>query len=158
MDLFRSLRILGLKSILSSALTLEQEIYNLYSSLKAELTGLEVPPSLVRILDEELGHQQLIRDMKNGHLAEEEIERILGESDLRIHEPASIDALPADRYGPLLKQIEAILEKEEEIHRLFAGLHRKAKIPFVRRAFRFLEEQERIHLRVLERLLGRTES
>ena len=63
MGLLQSIRKLGLKSILSSALTLEEEIYSLYSSLKAEFAVIENPESLVRILDEELSHQSLIRDM-----------------------------------------------------------------------------------------------
>ena len=66
MSLLHSIRKLGLKSILTSALILEKEIYNLYSSLKAELDGIEIPHDLVRILDEELGHQNLIRDMIDG--------------------------------------------------------------------------------------------
>jgi rubrerythrin len=158
MDLVRSLKKLGLKSILSSALILEQEIYNLYNALKAELSGTEVPPSLVYILDEELGHQQLIRDLSEGRIGEEETKKILEGGDLHIHDPEAIEALPAERYGPILQRLQVILEKEVEIYRLFAGLHHKAKIPFVRRAFRFLEDQERTHVRVLERLLGREKS
>jgi rubrerythrin len=50
------------------------------------------------------------------------------------------------------------LTLEEEIYDLFAGLYRKSKIPFVRRAFRFLKEQEQTHVLLLERLLGKPNS
>ena len=158
MGLLRSIRRLGLKSILSSALTLEEEIYNLYSSLKAELAGIEIPRSLVRILDEELGHQSLIRDMIDNRIDDQELEQIIEGKDLHIHDPQAIEPLPAEEYGPIRRRLESILEKEREIYGLFAALRRKSKIPFVRRAFGFLEEQERTHLRVLERLLGLPES
>jgi rubrerythrin len=155
MSLLRALRTLGLKTILSAALALEREIFDLYSSLKAEPAGEEIPPSLARILDEEAGHQQLIRDVIDGRIEELELEAMLEAKDLHIHHPKQLVALSADRYAPLLERLDIILEKEKEIHGLFAGLHKKAKIPFVRRAFRFLEDQERIHVLVLERLLGR---
>ena len=155
MGLLRSIRKLGLKSILSSALTLEKEIYSLYSSLKAELAGVEIPDSLVRILDEELGHQSLIRDMIDERIDEQDLEKIIEGEDLHIHDPQAIQALPEDRFSQLRGRLETVLEKEREIYNLFAALHRKSKIPFARRAFGFLEEQEHVHVQVLERLLGR---
>jgi rubrerythrin len=156
MGLLRSIRNLGLKSILSSALTLEQEIYELYSSLKEGLSGVEIPRSLVRILDEELGHQNLIRDMIHDRIGEQDLEKIIEGKQLHIHDPLAIQALPEDRFGGLRSRLETILGKEKEIYNLFAALHRKSKIPFARRAFGFLEEQERVHVRVLEMLLGRS--
>ena len=156
MGLLQSIRKLGLKSILSSALTLEEEIYTLYSSLKAELAGIEVPQSLVRIVDEELGHQNLIRDMIDNRISDPELKQIIEGKDLQIHDPRAIQALPADRYGSIRRRLEIILEKEVEVYTLFSSLHRKSKIPFARRAFGFLEDQERTHLQVLERLLGRS--
>ena len=158
MRLVRCLRTLGYKSILSSALTLEEEIYSLYSALKTELSGRQLPPSLVRILDEELGHQQLIRDLSEGRIGEQEAARILEGGELHIHDPEAIVALDRERYDPILQRLRLILEKEVEIYRLFSSLRRKARIPFVRRAFRFLEEQEHTHVRILERLLGRENS
>jgi rubrerythrin len=158
MGLLQSMRKLGLRSILSSALTLEEEIYSLYSSLKAELIGTKVPQSLARILDEELGHQRLIRDMIDGGIGDPELEQIIAGKELHIHDPQAVQALAADRYGPVRRRLENILDKEREIYDLFAALHRKSKVPFARRAFGFLEDQERIHVMVLERLLGRSGS
>jgi len=158
MGLLQSIRMLGLKSILSSALNLEQEIYSLYSSLKTEIAGVGNPESLVRILDEELGHQNLIRDMIDNRISDQELKHIIEGKDLHIHDPQAIEPLAADRYGSLRTRLATILEKEREIHSLFASLHRKSKIPFARRAFGFLEDQERIHLQILERLLSRSGS
>ncbi|MBN2554228.1 MAG: hypothetical protein JXB06_15730 [Spirochaetales bacterium] len=158
MRLIRRLRTLGFRSILSSALTLEEEIYGLYSALNSELAGRQLHPSLVRILEEEIDHQQLIRDLIQGHIGEQEMDDILEGRDLHLHDPEAIEPLPAERCAPILERLEEILEKEVEIYLLFAGLHHKAKIPFARGAFRFLEEQERTHVRILERLLGRENS
>ena len=158
MGLLQSIRMLGLKSILSSALNLEQEIYSLYSSLKTEIAGVGNPEGLVRILDEELGHQNLIQDMIDNRISDRELKQIIEGKDLHIHDPQAIEPLAADRYGSLRTRLATILEKEREIHSLFASLHRKSKIPFARRAFGFLEDQEHIHLQILERLLGRPES
>jgi rubrerythrin len=158
MGLLQSIRKLGLKSILSSALTLEEEIYSLYSALKSELAGVQVPYSLVRILDEELGHQNLIRDMIDGRISDQGLKQIIKGKDLHIHDLRTIEELPPDRYRLIRSRLETILAKEREIYNLFAGLHRKSKIPFAHRAFGFLEEQERTHIEVLERLLGRSGS
>jgi len=158
MGLLQSIRMLGLKSILSSALNLEQEIYSLYSSLKTEIAGTGNPDSLVRILDEELGHQNLIRDMIDNRISDRELKQIIEGKDLHIHDPQAIEPLATDRYGSVRTRLATILEKEREIHSLFASLQRKSKIPFARRAFGFLEDQERIHLQILERLLSRSES
>jgi len=158
MGLLQSIRRLGLKSILSSALALEDEIYGLYSSLKAELAGSQVPHSLAQILDEELGHQHLIRDMIDDRISDQELKQIIEGRDLHIHDLRRIKELPADRYGSIRSRLETILAKERKIYNLFAGLHRKSKIPFAHRAFGFLEEQEHTHLEVLERLMGRSGS
>jgi rubrerythrin len=155
MSILHALRTFGLKSILSAALALEREIFDLYSSLKTDPAGGEIPPSLARILDEEAGHQHLLRDVIDGRIEELEPEAMFAAKDLHLHHPEELQPLSADRYGPLLERLETIIEKEREIHTLFAGLHKKAKIPFVRQAFSFLEEQERTHLLVLERLMGR---
>jgi len=158
MGVLRFFRRLGLKSILGSALTLEEEIYNLYASLKEELAELEVPPSIVHIVDEEAGHQSLIRDMITNRIGEEEMERILEGNNLHIHDSQSLEPLSKDRYGPVLRRLQIILDREREICDLFTGLYRKSKIPFVRRAFRFLKEQEQTHVLLLERLLGKPNS
>ncbi len=158
MGVLRFFRTLGLKSILSSALNLEEEIYNLYASLKGQLAGLEVPPSIVRIVDEEVGHQRLIRDMIANRISEEEMERILEGNNLHLHDLRALKPLSKRRYGPILQRLQIILDREREIYNLFAGLYSKSKIPFVRRAFRFLKEQERTHVLLLERLLGKPNS
>lgn len=155
MNVLRFFRRLGLKSILGSALTLEKEVYNLYTSLKEELAYLEVPPSIVRIVDEEVGHQSLIRDMIANHIGEQEMERILEEYTLHLHDPQSLEPLSEKRYGPLLRRLQTILDREREIYDLFSGLYKKSWIPSVRRAFRFLKEQEQTHVLLLERLLGK---
>jgi rubrerythrin len=154
MGLLHSIQTLGLKSILSSALTLEEEIYDLYSSLKTELAGTAIPPDLAAIVDEELGHKSLIQDMIHGRIDDQELEKIVEGVDLHIHNPQTTRELPADEYDQARRRLEKILGKEREIYDLFASLHRKSKIPFARRAFGFLEEQEHVHVQVLERLLG----
>jgi rubrerythrin len=154
MGLLRSIRRLGLKSILSSALTLEEEIFDLYNALKTELSGFDIPRDLAAIVDEELGHQGLLRDMIDGRIGEREVKRIIEGKGVHVHDPDKLQALPAEGYDPIRRRLEAILEKEREIYELFAALHRKSKLPFARRAFGFLESQEHVHVRVLERLLG----
>lgn len=158
MGVLHFFRTLGLKSILGSALTLEEEIYNLYASLNEELAELEVPSSIVHIVDEEVGHQNLIRDMIANRIGDEEMERILEGGNLHIHDPQALEPLSKNRYGPVLQRLEIILDREKEIRDLFTGLYRKSKIPFVRRAFRFLKEQEQTHVLLLERLLGKSNS
>ncbi len=156
MRLIRFFRRLGLKSVLRSALVMEEEIYNLYAGLKEELAGLEIPPSIARIIDEEVGHQRLLRDMIGKGLQPAQLDGILEGKPLHIHHPEEIKPLPARRYAPVLGRIENILHREEEVHNLFANLYRKAKIPFARRAFGFLQEQEQTHVLLLKRLLGKS--
>lgn len=91
-------------------------------------------------------------------IGEEEMERILEGGNLHIHDPQALEPLSKSRYGPVLRRLEIILEREREIYDLFTGLYRKSKIPFIRRAFRFLKEQEQTHVLLLERLLNKPRS
>ena len=158
MSVFHSIARLGLRSILSSALTLEREIFDLYTELKQDSSETEIPLSLAHILDEELGHQHLLQDMIAERIDERQMESIIKDKDLHIHDPASIEALPSSGYGVLRGRLEQILVKERQIYDLFASLQRKSKLPFARRAFGFFKQQERTHVQILERLLGVGES
>jgi rubrerythrin len=86
------------------------------------------------------------------------MERILEGNNLQIHNPQALEPLSKKRYGPVLQRLQIILDREREIYDLFAGLYRKSRIPSVRRAFRFLKEQEQTHVLLLERLLGKSNS
>ncbi len=147
-------RTLALRSILKSALTLEEEIHDLYSLLQAELVDVEMPESIKKIVLEEKEHQKLIRHMIVNRVSDEEMEKMLKGKILHVHHPEEIRPLSKQRYGSARTRIETVLKKEKEIHDLFAGLRKKSKIPFAKRAFRFLEEQEKTHVMLLERLLG----
>jgi rubrerythrin len=147
-------RTLALRSILKSALTLEEEIHDMYSLLQAELVAVEIPESIKKIVLEEKEHQKLIRHMLVNRIPDEEMERFLKEKIKHIHHPEEIRPLSKQRYGSAWARIETVLKKEKEIHDLFASFRKKSKIPFAKRAFRFLEEQERTHVLLLERLLG----
>jgi len=152
MGLFGFLGRLGLKSILRSALTLEEEIYGLFESLERELKGLEVPADILSITEEERRHQRLIRRMIDEELPEEKIEEIL--SGKTIHRIEEVKPLPGDRYAPVLERLRQIKRREEEVLLFFRSLYQKSKLPFVKRAFRFLTEQEQVHVNLLDRLLG----
>lgn len=156
MGLLRFLRTAALKSILASALTLEEEIYSLYDALKAECAAGKVPESILHIIDEEVGHQQLIRDMIAGKISATELEALLDGRELHIHHLQSLTPLSPQRHRRLVEHLTPILEREREVYNLFAGLYAKSKIPLARKAFRFLRDQEQMHVALLERLLRRS--
>ena len=57
-------------------------------------------------------------------------------------------------YAKLREQLRHIAEHERSIYEFFSSLERKSRLPFVKQAFRFLAEQEAVHVRLLERLLA----
>lgn len=157
MAIWRFLRRLGLKSILRSALTLEEEIYGLFEALPAELAGLELPESLKAIIGEEREHQQLLRDMIEGRLSEEEIQRLVSGRGPQVHDLRDLQPVTAGPYLGVVERLRRILQQEEGILRFFTSLWRQSRLPFVRAAFRFLAEQEQTHVLLLRRLLGEPE-
>ncbi len=86
----------------------------------------------------------------------EQLDSILEGKTLHIHHPEAVKPLSSRRYAPVLERIETILHREEEVYNLFVNLYRKTKIPFARRAFGFLKDQEQTHVLLLKRLLGKT--
>lgn len=154
MKILRRLGRLALRSILRSALDLEEEIYGLFEALPAELMGLELPECVRRIMAEEREHQKLLRDMIGGHLPDEEIEHLVAGVGLQVHDLQAVTPVPAGHYPDLVERLRRILRQEEEIWRFFSSLREKSRLPFARRAFRFLSEQEEIHVLMLRRLLG----
>ena len=151
MSLFDSLRRAGLRLILRNALALEKEIYGHFLALPEELAGLELPPSLQAIVEEEREHRRLLEELIAGRLAEEELEKALKER--RVHREEEVRPLDS-RYEPIREKLGHIAEHERAIYQFFHSLHEKSKLPFAKRAFRLLAEQEQVHVQLLERLLG----
>jgi rubrerythrin len=151
MGLFDSLRRAGLRLILKNALAVEEEIYGHFLALPEELAGLELPPSLQAIVQEEREHRRLLEELIAGRLAQEELEKALAERP--VHRLEEVRPLPA-RYEPLREKLSHIAEHERAIYQFFRSLYEKSKLHFAKRAFRLLAEQERVHVQLLERLLG----
>jgi rubrerythrin len=137
--------------ILRNALALEKEIYGHFLALPEELAGLELPPSLQAIVEEEREHRRLLEDLIAGRLSEEELEKALKER--RVHSEEEVRPLDS-RYEPIREKLVHIAEHERAIYQFFHSLCEKSKLPFAKRAFRLLAEQEQVHVRLLERLLG----
>jgi len=154
MGFLRALRRLALRSILRAALDLEEEIYGLFAALPAELDGRELPDHLRRIIAEEADHRTLLVQMIEGRLSEEEIELLLEGRALHVHDPDAIEPLTAGPQAGLVAPLRRILEQEQKIYRFFDSLWHHSSLPYVRKAFRFLAEQEQTHVQLLRRLLG----
>jgi rubrerythrin len=142
----------ALRLILRNALTLEEEIYAHFLDLPEELAGLELPPTLRAIVEEEREHRKLLSRMIAGPLAEADLERAL--QARHVHNLDQVRPLEA-RYDPIVEKLRHIAEHERAIYEFFRSLYEKSKIPFVKRAFHFLTRQEEVHVRLLERLLGK---
>jgi rubrerythrin len=149
--IFDALRRAGLRLILRNALALEQEIYGHFLDLPEELAGLELPPSLQAIVQEEREHRRLLEELIAGRLSEEELEQALTER--RVHHVQEVPPLEL-RYEPIRQKLVHIAEHERDIYRFFRSLYEKSKLPFAKRAFRLLTEQEEVHVRLLEQLLA----
>jgi len=136
--------------ILRSALSMEEQIAGHFEDLPEELSGLELPPALAAIVAEEREHRQLLRDLIEERLPEEELEKALVPH--RIHHVHEVQPLGPE-YAPLLEKLRHIAGHERAIYEFFRSLRDKSKLPFVKRTFAFLTEQEEVHVRLLERLL-----
>ena len=154
MGLLRRLRHLAQRSILKAALNLEQEIFGLFEALPAELDGLPLPDSLRLIIVEEAEHRRLLEQMIDDRLSEEEIRLLLDGRDLHLHDPQGLQPLAAGPQAVLVEPLRRILAQEEKICRFFGSLWHHSSLPFVRKVFRFLAEQEQTHVTMLRRLLG----
>jgi rubrerythrin len=149
--IFDSLRRAGLRLVLKNALALEEEIYGHFLDLPEELAGLELPPSLQAVVEEEREHRKLLEDLIAGRLSEQELERALKER--RVHREEELRPLEA-RYEPIREKLSHIAAHERAIYQFFRSLQNKSTLPFAKRAFRLLAEQEEVHVRLLERLLA----
>ena len=148
---FAFIRRATLRLILRNALALEEQIYAHFLDLPEELAGLELPPALRAIVEEEREHRRLLERMIAGEVGEEELER--ARSAPSAHHLDQVEPLPR-RYAPIREKLEHIAEHERAIYEFFRSLYDKSRIPLVKRAFRFLTEQEEVHVRLLDRLLG----
>jgi rubrerythrin len=146
-----------LKSILSAARDMEEEIYGLFEALPGELAGRPLPDSLRRIIAEEAEHRRLLEQMIAGRLSDEEIRLLLEARELHLHDPQALPPLAAGPRAELAEPLRRILAQEEKICRFFGSLWHRSNLPFVKKAFRFLAEQEQTHVTMLRRLLGEAE-
>jgi len=142
----------ALRLILRNALALEQEVYEHFQDLPELLAGQELPPPLQAIVEEERAPRRLLAMMIEGRLDEEQMERAL--EDRHLHDLDQVRPL-GPSYAPLVEKLQHIAGHERAIYACFRGLYEKSKVPFVKRAFRFLARQEEMHVRLLERLLAR---
>ncbi len=141
----------ALRLILRNALNLEEEIYAHFLDLPEELAGLELPAALQAIVEEEREHRRLLSRMMAGPLEESDLELAL--QARHAHDLEEVRPLEA-RYQPIVEKLRHIAEHERAVYEFFRSLYEKSKIPFVKRAFHFLTQQEEVHVRLLERLLG----
>jgi rubrerythrin len=151
MGIFDLFRRIALRLILHNALMMEEEIYAHFLDLPEEMAGLELPSSLTAIVEEEREHRRLLKQMIEGRLSDEQIEASLRARHVHhLHQVRPLEP----RYAPILDKLRHIARRERAIYEFFRSLYEKSRIPFVKRAFRFLTEQEETHVRLLERLLG----
>ena len=148
---FDFLRRAVLRLILSNALRLEEEIYAHFLDLPEELAGRDLPPALQAIVEEEREHRRLLKLMIEGRLEEGQLEQAL--EPRHVHHLEQVRPLEA-RYAPIMEELRHIAGHERAIYEFFRSLYEKSKIPFVKRAFHFLAQQEEVHVLLLERLLG----
>jgi rubrerythrin len=151
MGAFDFFRRAALRLILRNALALEEEIYTHFLDLPEALAGQELPPALQAIVEEEREHRRLLQQMIEGRLEEDRLEQAL--EPRHVHHLEQVQPLEA-RYAPIVERLRHIAEHERAVYEFFRSLYEKSKIPFVKRAFRFLTQQEEVHVRLLERLLG----
>lgn len=147
-DFFRRL---SLRLILRNALALEEEIYSHFLDLPEVLAGLELPAPLQAIVEEEREHRRLLTRMIEGRLDRGEIEKAL--EARHVHDLDKVRPLEA-RYAPIREKLRHIYGHERAVYEFFRSLYEKSSLPFVKRAFQFLTQQEEMHVRLLERLLG----
>jgi len=147
-ELFRRI---ALRLILRNALALEEEIYAHFLDLPEELAGMELPAPLQAMVEEEREHRRLLSRMIEGRLDSGEIEKALAAPHL--HNLDQVRPLEA-RYAPIVEKLRHIAGHERAVYEFFRSLYKKSSIPFVKRAFLFLTQQEEMHVRLLERLLG----
>ncbi len=148
LDFFRRI---ALRLILRNAQALEEEVYAHFLDLPEELAGLELPAPLQLIVEEEREHRRLLSKMIEGRLDHGEIEKAL--EARHVHDLDKVRPLEA-RYAPLREKLRHIYEHERAVYEFFRSLYEKSSLPFVKRAFLFLAQQEEMHVRLLERLLG----
>ena len=147
-DFFRRI---ALRLILRNALALEEEIYAHFLDLPEELAGLELPAPLQAMVEEEREHRRLLTLMIEGRLDHGEIEKAL--EARHVHDLDKVRPLEA-RYAPIREKLRHIYGHERAVYEFFRSLYKKSSLPFVKRAFQFLTQQEEMHVRLLERLLG----
>jgi rubrerythrin len=148
----RFFRHLGQRAVLRSALNLEEEIHGLYESLKSELDGERMPEELLRVLSEEQEHKRLLLNILEGRIPEEEAQLVLSKG--RFHDLERVEPLDARVTRSVWQKLLQIREREAEIRLFFRSICAKTKLPSARKVLCFLADQEDVHVRLLDRLLG----
>ena len=153
MGIVEFFRRIALRLILRNALALEEEIYAHFLDLPEELAGMELPAPLQAIVEEEREHRRLLTQMIEGRLEDGEIEKAMEAEARHVHNLEQVRPLEV-RYAPIVEKLRHIATHERAVYEFFRSLYEKSSIPFVKRAFQFLTQQEEMHVRLLERLLG----
>jgi rubrerythrin len=146
-----------LRRVLASAFTFESDLQRAYENLLRLLesgaeSGGAAAARLHRLLEEERQHRVLLEGIASGRVGDEELDRLLDRDGL--HDPGEVEPLPPEILAAHDRQLAVLERVEEDSFIFYSNLQRMSRIPVVRRALRFVAEQERQHLQILRRLRG----
>ncbi len=145
-----------IRRVLADAFTFEADMSRAYENALRGLEGSSLGEQLAGLLREEREHRSLLERIASGRIPGGELERIL--EDTHIHRAEAVEPLPPDELAIHGRRLAVIEKVEEESFVFYSNLSRLSRIPAVRRALRFMAEQERQHLRILRRLRGATDA
>jgi rubrerythrin len=140
------------RRVLSSAFTFEADMFRAYQGVLRKLEGSSLGWKLKELQGEEKMHWDLLNRIAGGQISEQELEQIMEQA--RFHRIEEIAPLPPQELAVHGGKLAVIEKVEEESFIFNSKLQRMSKIPAVKRAFQFMAEQEREHLRILRRLRG----
>ena len=151
--MLRWLRGLVLRRIVKSALALENDARNFYSSLQRSLGETNAKMGIEHLIHEEDLHKRVVTDLADGRLSLDGIEEML--SQHRFHDFDAILALDERHLAASGDELEMALENEKSTYTFYTNLSKISRLPVIRRAFEMLADMEREHIQILVRLLGR---
>ncbi len=154
MNMQNPLRSWLIKRVLKSALVFERDMFEAYEAILKELQKKPAGERFRKLLEEEKHHQQILTRLTGRRIDDEELEKIFGAA--HFHDPASTLPLPPNILKAVGQKIAELQNIEKESYLFYSNLQRISKIPAVKKAFKFLADQERQHLLILEKLASGT--
>lgn len=141
------------KNVLKNAMVIENRLLKSYENIIEEIGKKTGRKDLNVLIQSEKTHIELLKQIKQKDFSFNRIKALLEQNCP--HNADKIKPLDDKLLTSYREKLEEIENLEHDTFVFYSNLNRMSKIPAVKEAFRFLAQQENIHLQIIKKLLGK---